>query len=381
MKRNLTYLVGVGIIAVAVAALFILVPWLSQIFEAKAVSDIAATPSGQMETDEEAPQRDEIRVMVVGDVMLDRKVKALIEEMGPTAPFAGVKDILEKADIALANLESPLAVGGKRLVKDVTFRGSPLAAEGIKWAGIDYVSLANNHALDYGSEALAETLASLDDLKIAHSGAGMNIEEAFRPAELEAAGNRVAVLAFTQIVPNGFMPDEKRAGVAFARPPFDPIIQEIKKARDDFDYVLVSYHFGMEYKDYPLAYQRTLAKLSIDSGADLVFAHHPHVIQGIETYKGKVIAYSLGDFVFDHFSRKTGEAFILDLMIDKAGTKSIEIIPVYLANNGSPAVVQGEEAEVILKRLSAISKGLGTEIIIKDSIGHIDKMEGDGEDI
>ncbi len=375
MRKSLAYLLGLGLIALTVGALYVSVPLLSRVFEPKATLSPKLSPSA-LEEAKEKPVKDEIRVMAVGDMIFDRRVKRLIEEEGGCAPLAKVASLLKEADLTLANLESPLAQGGVRLAhKDVTFRGDIRAIEGIKAAGIDYVSLANNHALDYGKEALLETIELLKGANIAHSGAGMNEKEALRPAFLKSGEKIVAVLAFTYVVPAGFVPSENRAGVAFARPPFDPVIDAIKAADERADYIFVSYHYGSEYTDYPLAYQKELARRSIDAGADLIFAHHPHVIQGVEVYKGKVIAYSLGDFVFDHFSRKTGEAFILDLVMDEEKTKSIEIIPVYLDNDGSPAVVKEAEALIILKRLAAISKGLGTEIIISGDIGRIDIME------
>ncbi|TLM98076.1 MAG: hypothetical protein FDZ75_03205, partial [Actinobacteria bacterium] len=109
----------------------------------------------------------------------------------------------------------------------------------------------------------------------------------------------------------------------------------------------------------------------IDAGADMVLAHHPHVIQGVEFYNGKLIAYSLGDFVFDHYSRKTGEAFILEATLGPDGTSSATAIPVYLDSYGRPEYVTGAEARTILKRLAKISQPYGTNVTIDGDVARI----------
>lgn len=315
------------------------------------------------------PPPQEISVVAVGDILFDRQVGALIDSKGPDEPFRYVASILSDGDIAIANLECPLSTKGAKLAqKDVTFRGRTSAAIGIKNSGIDVVSLANNHALDCGPEALEDTISLLDKHDIGHSGAGMNINEAVKAAYFQAGEKKdktVAFLAFTPLIPAGFYPGKQRAGIAPARPNIELVTNAIKEARKKADFVFCSFHWGVEYQDYPVQNQIDLGRLSIDSGADLVLGHHPHVIQGIELYKGKLIIYSLGDFVFDHFSRKTGEAFILKCNVSQEKTLSATMIPVYLTSYGQPRVVHGAEADVILNRLSKISTKFGTEMKIE----------------
>lgn len=314
-----------------------------------------------------------LTVAIAGDVMMDRRVSDLIESEGGSAPLADVAPILKRAEVSIFNLETPLSTRGEQAAgKDVTFRGNPDGIEALRSAGIDAVTLANNHALDYGDAALADTLDLLDKYKIGHTGAGANEQEAWEPALIRKKGKTIAYLGWSYIEPGGFVADSDSAGIAGAKERADDIADAIRKARKTADFVIVSFHWGVEYTDYPIDVQTELAHISIDAGADMVASHHPHVIQGIEIYKKKLIAYSLGDFVFDHYSRKTGEAFILEATISRAKTISARAIPVYLQESGKPQVVTGDDADTILGRLKEISTGFGTRMRIANDIATID---------
>lgn len=308
-----------------------------------------------------------VTVSAVGDMIFDRAVKDLIAKKGGIAPLADVAERLAAADVAVGNLESPLATSGSQEPsKSVTFRGAPKAIEGLKAAGFDFVSLANNHALDYGKTALADTIAALDTAGIAHAGAGPDRGSAYAPAIIVRRGARIAYLAFSDVVPPGFAADAKRGGIATGGR-LRTVTDAVKKAKTQADYVIVSFHWGVEYQDDATAQQVHDAHAVIDAGADMVAAHHPHVIQAVEMYKGKVIAYSLGDFVFDHFSRKTGETFILDASIGPAGVGAVTVTPVYLDTSGKPRIVEGQDAATILQRLRTISAKRNTDVVIQGS--------------
>jgi len=292
-------------------------------------------------------------------------VKALIKIAGGEAPLARVASILKAADVAIANLESTLASSGKKNAdKDVTFRGDPRGIESLKIAELDAVSLANNHVLDYGPEPLLDTIKALDKAGIGHAGAGKNKTAAWAPATIERNGTSTAYLAYSHIVPAGFIAQDDRAGFASGRQDMSLVEDAIREAKKTHDYVIVSFHWGVEYTDNPTGEQVKNAHRAIDAGADMVLAHHPHVIQGVEFYKDGLIAYSLGDFVFDHYSRKTGEAFILNASMGPDGITDVNAIPVYLDKYGRPEVVTGSEGRSILKRLKAISAPLGTTVTI-----------------
>ncbi|GAB4289031.1 MAG: CapA family protein [Coriobacteriia bacterium] len=306
-----------------------------------------------------------ISVAAVGDMIFDRKVKELVRAQGGEAPLADVAPHLAAADIAVGNLESPLSERGtKDADKDVTFRGDPRGVDGLALSGFDFLSLANNHVLDCGSDALADTIALLDAKDIMHAGAGLDRVAAWTPAVKRVGNASVAFLSFSHILPAGFIATDSSAGLARGRGNMDAVEEAIRAAKAEHDYVLVSFHWGVEYADDCNGDQVADAHRAIDAGADMVLSHHPHVIQAVEYYKGRLIAYSLGDFVFDHYSRKTGEAFILDAALGPAGVTDVRVTPVYLDSNGKPEFVTGRDAEVILERLRDISAKRGTTIAI-----------------
>lgn len=306
-----------------------------------------------------------ITVAAVGDMQFDRQVARLIFTSGGAAPLAEVAEQLASADIAVGNLESTLSdLGERRTDKDYTFRGKPAGVEGLALAGFDFVSLANNHALDCGNDALLDTIARLDANGIGHAGAGANKPAAWAPAVRDINGTTVAYLAFSHILPSGFVATDSRPGIAQGRLKMDEVEAAIRAADAEYDYVLVSFHWGVEYTPDCNAEQVTDARRAVDAGADMVLAHHPHVIQALESYNGKLIAYSLGDFVFDHYSRETGEAFILEAELGPNGIGAVHITPVYLDSFGKPEYVSGKAAAVILNRLKAISAKRDTTVEI-----------------
>ena len=314
-----------------------------------------------------------ITIAAVGDMHFDRKVREAINRSGGTAPLAHVADRLSAADIAVGNLESTLSeLGTRNAQQDYTFKGDPRGVEGLALAGFDFLSLANNHALDCGSEAMLDTIARLEANGIGHAGAGADKAAAWTPAVRDVNGTTVAFFGFSHILPSGFVATDTSAGIARGRGNMDAVEAAIRAAKEQYDYVLVSFHWGVEYQDHCNGDQVADAHRAIDAGADMVLSHHPHVIQAVEYYNGKLIAYSLGDFVFDHYSRKTGEAFILEAELGPNGVANARAVPVYLDDTyGVPDYVTGREATVILERLKTISAPRKTIVEIDGDIGRI----------
>jgi poly-gamma-glutamate capsule biosynthesis protein CapA/YwtB (metallophosphatase superfamily) len=293
----------------------------------------------------------------------DRYVGKYIDSHGGPAALAGVKPFLETADIAFVNLEGPISDKGTKLVwKEYTFRSRLALTEGLFSAGVDVVSLANNHAMDCGPAALMDTIARLDEAGVNHAGGGVNSGQAGAPALLIAPAGTVAVFAYTDKFAAGFAAGAKKPGVATIANT-KGLLAAIAQADKKVDFVIVSFHWGDEYVSQAAGYQRALAHRAIDAGADLVLGHHPHVIQGLEVYKNRLIAYSLGDFVFDHHKRVTGEAFVLQATLDRNGPPTATIVPVYLSDPyGIPAPVTGRAADVILDRLARLSAPFGVKL-------------------
>ncbi len=323
-----------------------------------------AAPAPVIEPEPSLPAT--LTVAAVGDMHFDRRVKELIVREGGLAPLKLVAEHLARADVTVGNLESPLSSRGTPLPgKDVHFRGDPRGIEGLAASDFTFLALANNHILDYGTEALMDTVASLDLAGIGYAGAGIDRAAAWKPAVATYGDTTVAFLSFSHILPAGFIAGDSRPGLAPGRTDMAAVTSAISAAKAEYDYVLVSFHWGVEYVDDANGDQVRDGRAAIDAGADMVLSHHPHVIQGVEFYNGGLIAYSLGDFVFDHYSRKTGEAFVLDAELGPHGVANVRATPVYLQGFGQPKFVSGSEATDILERLKRISGPHGTSVVIE----------------
>ncbi|MDP2808305.1 MAG: CapA family protein [bacterium] len=301
-----------------------------------------------------------VSILAVGDVMTGGSMAPWVNDSGPDYPFAHTRDLIRQADIAICNLEAPYGTKGQPFKKKFTFLVPPKFAAGIKDAGFDVVAMANNHMMDYGPEPLKVTLALLDSLGLAHSGAGMNLAEARRPAVIERNGVKTAFLSYSRVFPVQFWATAKKAGTA---PAYENQIKEdIQRSKELADIVVVSFHWGAELMDTPKQYQKDLAHLCIDSGADLVLGHHPHILQGLELYKGKLIAYSLGNFAFGSRSRKCTESIILKATMDANGLRRMELMPLCVDNNKvffRPTPLSGPEGFAVLQNLARLSRDLG----------------------
>ncbi len=326
-------------------------------------STTASTTTTSTTTTTEAPPP-ALTVAAGGDVLGDRRVGTFVDEHGGEAVFAKVRPLLEEAHLAFVNLESPLSDRGTPDPhKEYTFLGRPALVDGLAAAGVDVVSLANNHAVDFGPTALLDTIDRLDEAGVNHAGAGADAEAAQAPALLLTPAGIVAVLAFTELIHPGFAATADRAGINPTTPDHKKLLAAIASAQEKADFVVVSFHWGKEYTGRANQEQRRLAHQAIDAGADLVLGHHPHVIQGLELYRDRLIAYSLGDFVWDHHSRETGETFVLQVAMKPGEPPYVEVVPVYLSEaTGVPAPVTGNEADVILNRLARLSSDLGLKL-------------------
>lgn len=313
-----------------------------------------------------------VTILAVGDIMMGASMEPAIREHGQDHPFAATGAHIRRADIAIGNLEAPFGTKGKPFKKRFTFLVPPSCAGALKNAGFDAVAMANNHILDYGDGPLGETMRILDSLGIAHSGAGSDLATARRPAIVERNGLKVAFLSYSKVYPAEFWATAKRAGTAPGQESY--VKEDIAAARKQADLVVTSFHWGAELMDSPKQYQRDLAHLCIDSGADLVLGHHPHILQGLEVYKGKLIAYSLGNFAFGSRSRKCTESIMLEVRLSRSGPGEARAVPVCVDNlktNFQPAIVSGGAGRAILDNLVRISKPLGLEFAPTDSVARI----------
>ncbi len=289
------------------------------------------------EIEEEAPI---YTLLFVGDMMLDRGVRYMVEKHGEgdyTFPFLKIEDTLKKADLLFGNLESVISDKGRDVGGIYSFRADPLAMEGLVFAGFDIVSLANNHAFDYGRAALEDTMERLKKAGIKYTGAGFGKNEAHSPAVIVLGETAVGFLGYTEFLYPYAEAQEERAGVT--RFSMEILEEDIETAKKEVDFLVVTFHYGVEYAKKPSARQVELSERAIDFGADLVIGHHPHVTQPVEEYKGKYIAYSLGNFVFDqHFSKETMSGFILKIKIREKEVVDMEKIDYKLNEHYQPYI-------------------------------------------
>lgn len=313
-----------------------------------------STP-GQSTGAGEGNDEDRVHLTFTGDVMFSGNAGVALNAHGMDYPYREVRSYLERADLTIANLETPITERGTAAVKQYAYRSSPKALPAFKEAGFDLVSLSNNHILDYGTEGLLDTLRHLDNAEIGRFGAGRNAEEAFAPAIVEKNGIKLAFLGFSKVVPHtDWKAGRSRPGVADTYALEAPL-EAIAKAREVADLVIVLPHWGLERKDKPEKYQREFARSYIDAGADLVIGSHPHVLQGFENYKGKWIVYSLGNFIFTmNENPQTWETVILDAVCSKTGSCSLQAVPV-LTKLANPKLMEEPEALKLFKRLTSIS--------------------------
>ena len=324
-------------------------------------------------------------MLIVGDVYVNRK--------DPPTVFQHVRDRLRQATFLFGNLESPYADSGSvwQKPKGGSWKGEPRQLEAVIGAGFSALSATNNHIMDHGHDALLETLQHLDRAGIKHSGAGPTLAQARAPAIVERDGCRIAFLANTSVFTPGWEATENRPGLAVLRAhtSYEPhprlfetpgkpaktrtwmepedkalLASEIAAARKQADIVVCSFHWGVSegYKEL-VEYQVELGHHAVDCGADLVFGHHPHLIQGIDVYRGKPIFYSLGNFSFARQNLASGheyENLVVSCTIKDKKIVAAEYLPVRTDLNLDPRILPLSEAADIVALVEQRSKKFST---------------------
>jgi poly-gamma-glutamate capsule biosynthesis protein CapA/YwtB (metallophosphatase superfamily) len=263
-----------------------------------------------------------------GDVTFGDAVAAAIASYGPRYPWLSVAPVLRRADLATANLECAVSTRGLPVPnKSFTFRGPPSALDAAAdFAGLDVLSVANNHSLDYGRSAFFDTLALVRAAGIASVGGGQNLAAARRPAILSAGGLRLAFLGYSDINPPGFTAGSSWPGTAAADPA--AIGSYVRAARRRADLVVVWFHWGIELDRYPDGRQRELATAALNAGATVVLGAHPHVLQPIvRPARGRIVAWSLGNFVFPPHSPGTDRTGVLLIKLGAGGVRGHSFRP------------------------------------------------------
>jgi poly-gamma-glutamate synthesis protein (capsule biosynthesis protein) len=319
------------------------------------------------------PDPDQLRrIVAAGDVLLDRGVfyAAYHQGLGPDFPLEGgeaavtyraplpdpdsetgrihqftarriggegsVRSYLQGADLTLANLENPVLENAVWHYSGVTFNGDLRLLPVLQKAGIDGVTLGNNHILDAEPGGLEETTAHLRDADIQYAGAGPNLQAARRPMVFDLGGTRVGVLSYQGV------PDYEWSWATETAPGTAPLKEEVvrrdvRRLREEVDVVVVQPHWGLEYTATPEPEQVELARAAVDAGADLVVGHHAHWAKGIEVYKGAPIFYGTGNFIFDQdWSEETSTGIFADITLYGDRIVQSSPVPFIILNKGQP---------------------------------------------
>jgi poly-gamma-glutamate synthesis protein (capsule biosynthesis protein) len=301
---------------------------------------------------------DEIELVATGDIMLARTVEERMSQYGSLYPFEATYPLLQAADIAVGNLETPFTVHGNPADKQFIFRAHPEHISALSTAGFDVLSLANNHILDFPPDSLDDTLAALEELGIATVGVGRGEAAAHTPAVLEVKGIRVAFLAFAASrwrsspeVPTATDPSLAfGTSVAWAEP--EAVRKAVAQARQEADLVIVLLHTGTEYEAQANQEQRAVAHAAVEAGANLVIGHHPHVLQDVEVYRGVPIVYSLGNFVFDmDVIERTRDTAILRAVLAQDGVHSLDLYLARIVDDAQPRLRIAEDGSPLVQHV------------------------------
>lgn len=327
----------------------------------------------------------DITFCAVGDVrILNNDPKELLSD---------IKPVIGAADIAFCQLESAYSNRGSQQ-QGIAFRAPPGGAAGLKDAGFDVISTAGNHCMDYGADALLDTLDALRDNGLLSVGTGKNLEEARRPVIVEREGTKVGFIAFNSIMAEGDWAEPDRPGcnairiytregkfysgetakprrsdIVASREDIAAMVEAVKKLKAQADVAIVSFHWGLSFSPMDLAvYQREVGHAAVDAGADLVLGHHPHILKAVEHYKDKVIFYSIGNFAFDHntplsanaqalypgykvepgyegyrFGADSRKTVIVKCLISEKKIRKISVLPTHINGMAKPQILNRDD--------------------------------------
>jgi len=356
-KMEIFLVVLIIILTVAVGALFLLVKNVKapshQLGQVKsAITEVL--PSTSAEAVESIVAEPKETVMAFGgDAMLSRVVgQKMVSHKDYTWPFEKIGDEFKNVDFAVANLESPFTISsGSHVVKtgSFSFNADPKAMAGLEEAGIDLLSLANNHFGNQGQKGMLDTFKILNDNGIAYVGAGKDGVEAHAPYIKEINGVKFGFLSYAY-PEDLYIATADKAGMA--NMDLETAKSDVVKLKEQVDVVIVLVHAGTEYTAKPNTQQIAFDHGVIDAGADLVIGHHPHWVQSTERYKNKFIIYSLGNLIFDQmWSQETREGAIAKAYFRNKNLEKIDIIPIIINDYGQPDLAVGSQRAKILRRM------------------------------
>jgi len=275
---------------------------------------------------------------------------AMAGRLGP------MRDLLSAADLTVANLETAITTRGTGATKQFTFRSPPGILNGMQTAGIDVVSMANNHGMDYGTEGLADSLSAKATSPIPVIGIGANEDEAFAPAKVMVKGQRVAVIAATQVLDSNLISiataTATQGGLASAKR-VDHLVAEVKRSRAESDIVVVFLHWGVEQSTCPSSQQQDLARTLAAAGADVIVGGHAHRVQGGGFLGRAFVDYGLGNFGFKALGPEAARSGVLAVTADGRGVQGFQWQPA-LISGATPSPLDGPARQQAVDQWNAL---------------------------
>ncbi|HEX7098898.1 MAG TPA: CapA family protein [Acidimicrobiia bacterium] len=275
----------------------------------------------------------------VGDVNTDTDYIPALAEHGHAHAWSGLGDLFTADDLTVANLECTPSELGTPLRKEFVFRCDLGSLPVMREAGVDVVSLANNHAGDHGKEALLDGIQQVEAAGLHAVGVGANAQQATQPVIVDVNGWRVAVLGFGGVIPAlDWLATDDRAGMADGDT-IETMVAAVEAAAEISDLVVVTIHWGVERDLEPRAEDRERAEAMIAAGADVIFGHHAHRLQPLEVVDGAPVAWGLGNFVWPNLSQESATTAIARVVVEPDGTKEACLIPAFISSPGRPEII------------------------------------------
>ncbi len=325
-----------------------------------------AREKGQVVYELTTANEEEITLLFAGDVLLDSEYAVMYEYRRRGEQIEGVfsselLDQMHAADLFMINNEFTFTDRGEPLEgKRFTFRAKPEDVSVLHEMGVDIVSLANNHAYDYGEVSLLDTLDTLDGAGIARVGAGRNLKEAMQPVYYVANNYKIAIVSATQMerfqVPDTKGATENGAGV-FRCMDEENLIKALGEAKLESDYVILYIHWGTENQEEIDWWQETQSEVYAKAGADLIIGGHPHVLQKLDLVEGVPVVYSLGNF---WFNSKTMNTCVMEVVLNGQGLKSLRFIPC-IQTEKTTRLLEGAQGEALLQHMRDISPNVSID--------------------
>lgn len=314
---------------------------------------VAETP-----TPAPAPAPTPVTLTFGGDVHAEPPIDGVLAR--GDNPLADLTPAFSDADIAVINLETAVGTTGSPADKSYTFQAPETLWPALVAAGVDVVNLANNHALDFGQEGLAETIAGARAAGLRVVGAGANADEAYAPALFEVGGRTVAIVGLTRVMPViEWGAAAERPGLASA---YDvpAAVAAVQRAAATAEHVIVTIHWGKELEACPVDHQHELATALTAAGADVIAGHHAHRLQGLEQRGGTVIAYGLGNLVFYAQRDEARDTALLTVTLDDQGARDPTLLPARIDAEGTPRLLDPPAATQLRDQVTALTPGAGT---------------------